>query len=114
MSYFLKNKLICKASMVGAAVLLTSVSACTWVKVTAEGQNVKVLTAAQATSCERLGTTSAKAVGKLGFVKRNEEKLQGELQGLARNEAAVMGGNAVVADSAIENGSQRFVVYRCP
>ena len=48
------------------------------------------------------------------FVPRGSEKVQDELVDLARNEAGVMGGNAIVADSSIEDGRQRFVVYSCP
>lgn len=100
--------------IIGTLALSSLLSACTWVKVSAEGESVKLLTVAQAASCERVGATTSQALGKVGFVKRRETKLATELQTLARNEAAEMGGNAIVADGEIEEGRQRFVIYRCP
>jgi hypothetical protein len=83
--------------------------------VSSAGENVKVLTTAQAANCERLGATTSKAANKVGFVKRKEGKLKTELETLARNEAAVMGGNAVAAEGEVDSeGRQKFVVYRCP
>ena len=103
-----------KISSVVLCGLLFVLTACTWVKSTPEGRQVKVLTADAVGNCERLGTTTSKALSKVGFVNRNQGKLSVELELLARNEAAVMGGNAVVVDSEIEEGRQRFAVYKCP
>jgi hypothetical protein len=106
-----------KTSKVGLVVaVIAGLNACTWVNVTAEGENVKVLTAAQAQNCERVGSTTSQALSKVGFVKRKESKLEKELQSLARNEGANLGGNAVVAEGEIDlkEGRQRFGVYRCP
>jgi hypothetical protein len=47
------------------------------------------------------------------FLDRNSARLELELVTLARNEAGTMGGNAVVAESVITDGQQRFGVYRC-
>jgi hypothetical protein len=47
-------------------------------------------------------------------VDRGSEKVQDELITLARNEAGTLGGNTIVPDGTIEEGRQRFVVYRCP
>ena len=40
-------------------------------------------------------------------------KVAGELATLARNSAAQLGGDTVVATSEITDGSQTFAVYRC-
>ncbi|MEJ2418466.1 MAG: DUF4156 domain-containing protein [Exilibacterium sp.] len=87
---------------------------CTWVKLDPEAENVRTLYASEAASCQRLGITASKSMSKVGFVNRSQEKLKTELNTLARNEAAKMGGNAIVAKSDVEEGSQRFIVYRCP
>ncbi len=89
-------------------------SGCSWVSPTPSATTVKVLNAKAVKNCQRLGSASAKSLAKLGFIKRNRDKLQQELNTLARNQAADMGGNAVVAESPIENGQQQFGVYRCP
>ena len=92
-----------------------ALTACTWVKVSSEGEGVRVLTTAQAQnqSCERLGQTHTQTVDKVLFVKRSNRKQNEELQKLAKNEAAKMGGNAVVADGEIVDGRQTFVIYKC-
>ena len=88
-------------------------SACTWVTVTSEGAGVKSLTAAQAQGCNRLGQTHSQTVDKIAFVKRSNRKQKEELEKLAKNEAANMGGNAIVADTKIVDGRQTFIIYKC-
>lgn len=108
------NNSFCHGKILVLAATL-AISACSWVKVTDEGQSVELLTDAQVQSrdCERIGQTSSKVLHKVWFVKRNAEKQERELANLARNEAATMGGNAVVRDGEIEEGRQRFVIYNC-
>lgn len=97
-------------------VLLTSFAfaGCTWVELKPEGEAVRVASGGEVGSCKRIGTATSVGVDEVGFITRSEEKLSEELQTLARNEAATMGGNTVVADSEIVEGRQTFVVYQCP
>lgn len=95
------------------AVLLASLSGCSWVKLVPGADRVDVLAASEVAQCERLGAATAKSMNKFAFVERDREKLAGELVTLARNEAEAMGGNAVVAESEITEGRQRFGVYKC-
>ncbi len=88
-------------------------SACTWVKVSSEGAGVNTLTVAQAAGCTRLGQTHSKTLDKIAFVKRSQRKQKEELEKLAKDEAAKMGGNAIVADGAVEEGRQTFIIYKC-
>lgn len=88
-------------------------SSCTWVRVTPEGEVVRLLSQSQASTCARLGTTTSNTSNRLLFFPRGSEKVQTELVNLARNEAGLMGGNAIVAESTVVNGRQQFVVYRC-
>lgn len=90
------------------------VSGCSWVKLAPGAEAVTVRQANQVGHCERLGNASAKSLHKVGFINRNSEKLQSELQTMARNEASAMGGNTVVAESEINAGQQKFGIYRCP
>jgi hypothetical protein len=52
-------------------------------------------------------------LGKIVVVERGSQRLQDELLTLARNEAADLGGDTVVPESLIADGSQVFGVYRC-
>src|SRR5262249_13413355 len=81
------------AAIAGAALL---VGGCTWVKVTPPGASVRVGTAAEVTSCKRIGATHAKTSARAGIFSRSGEKIDREVETLARNEAAEMGGNTIV------------------
>ncbi|MCB1672639.1 MAG: DUF4156 domain-containing protein [Gammaproteobacteria bacterium] len=89
-------------------------SACSWVRVTPEGVPVRLLNSNQISTCTRLGTTTSTTSSRVLFVPRGSEKVQAELVDLARNEAGLMGGNAIVADSTVDSGRQHFIVYSCP
>jgi hypothetical protein len=99
-----------------AGVLLSSLllSACSWVRVTPEGRDVRLLTQSQVTACQRVGTTTSTTTSRVVVVPRGSETVQTELVDLARNEAGLMGGNAIVADGTVVDGRQRFIVYDCP
>lgn len=97
------------------ALLLGFIGGCSnWVQVTSAGENVRVATASEVSNCTRIGRTRTNTLGKIVGVERGAERLQIELQSLARNEAGDMGGNAVVPESLIEDGQQTFGVYSCP
>ena len=87
---------------------------CNWVQLTAEGEGVRLATAAEVGSCRRVGNTTATTRSRVTVVDRGSEKVQDELITLARNEAGTMGGNTIVADGTIDEGRQRFLVYSCP
>jgi len=93
---------------------LLTLSACNWVAVTEAGETVRIATTAEIGECERLGRTNTQVRDRVGFVDRSVENVQEELTGLARNEAAEMGANTIVAESVISGGRQTFGVYRCP
>ena len=97
------------------SILLVSTVGCSnWVQVTSAGQNVRVATASEVSNCSRVGRTRANTLGKVIGVERGAERLQTELQSIARNEAADMGGNVIVPESLIDDGQQSFGVYSCP
>ncbi len=107
----MKYRVFTKTTVMAAVLLL--VQACAWVKLTDGGANVLLRSNDQIEYCEKIGATSASVAAKVGFVDRDPQKMATELQALARNEAAKMGGNTIVVDSIPANGSQRFRVYRC-
>lgn len=89
-------------------------SACAWVKLTPGGEGVDVGTAMESASCERLGATHAKTSSKAGIFARRPKKIDQELEYLARNEAADMGGDTIVPQGpASAEGRRSFDVFRC-
>lgn len=95
-------------------VILTLLTACTWVQLTAEGRSVRLASPSAVGNCTRIGTTNSSTASRVTFVQRGNEKVQNELVTLARNEAGLMGGNTVVGEGIMTAGQQRFIVYNCP
>jgi hypothetical protein len=86
---------------------------CTWVPLSAGGEKVRVASSEQIADCERLGKTTSSTATKVGFLRRSDFKVREELEALARNEAAAMGGDTVVPESPIDAGRRVFGVYDC-
>lgn len=87
---------------------------CQHVSLDPEGDSVRRLGAQEAPACERVGTTHVEVLSKILFVGRSQSKMDEELTTLARNSAANLGGNAVIAEGVQKDGKQTFGVYRCP
>jgi hypothetical protein len=96
--------------VLGSALLLTS---CAWVELTQDAQHVRILSASDASACNKLGQTTASVADNIGGVKRRDDIVQANLEKLARNSAADMKGDAIVPASPIKDGRQSFDVYRC-
>ena len=95
------------------AMLSLSLGACTWVELTEEGKAVAIMKEAPK-SCKRLGQTSSQIKSDIASIDRNREKVATELQTLARNSAASMGGDLIVPESEVsESGQQSFGIYLC-
>lgn len=92
---------------------LVAMSACTWVETTDSGQQVRLATYNQVANCKKIGKTTVSVLDRVGFISRSAEKVAEELQVLARNGAAEMDGDTIVAAGAISAGEQSFDVYRC-
>ncbi len=86
---------------------------CTWIALTPGGEKARVLSPGEASSCKPLGETRSSVQATLWIFHRNSVKVRGELEALARNEAATLGGDTVVATSDVDDGKQTFAVYRC-
>jgi hypothetical protein len=94
------------------ACILVLASGCTWVKLTPDGARVKQATQAEVDACTRVGTATATTKDRVLF-KRGERKVQEELIVLAANQAASIGGNAMVPTAPPSGGNQTFIVYKC-
>jgi len=93
--------------------VVVSTFGCTWVSVTEEGQNVRVLEPGTAAGCEKIGNVSAKTADRVTIFARSDRKIEEELESLARNEATELGGDAIVPIGVPKEGRQSFDVYRC-
>ena len=95
------------------SIAILILSACTWVEPTKEGSEVLVVKAFNVEMCKKLGTTNVSVKHKVGFITRSEEKVTEELTTLAKNRAAEMGGNSIVANGAASEGAMSFDIYKC-
>ena len=93
--------------------VVAAVGGCSWVKTTESGARVRVANADEVEACADAGTTQVSVMDKLGVVSRNQTRVGEELATLARNSAAQLGGDTVVAITDIVDGTQTFAVYQC-
>jgi hypothetical protein len=108
-----------RAKVIRACAVLLAMSiatACTWVPVTPEGEQVRVASLERAVEgCKHLGQISARTASRVGIIPRGEEKVREELISLAKNDAVAMGANVILpAGAPSESGEQKFGAYRCP
>jgi hypothetical protein len=87
--------------------------ACSWVRLTPEGEKTRVLSRSEVTACKKLGRTTSSIKADIAGLDRSPEKVREELEILARNTAPDMDGDTVVPIGKPEDGSQVFEVYRC-
>jgi hypothetical protein len=97
----------------GLGIMLAAVSlgvaGCAGIKLTDDGQNVLVMKPLEVLdNCENLGNIRVNAKN------INREREDKDRATLARNMAATMGGNVVVAASEVVDNSQEWTAYRCP
>jgi len=102
-----------KLSGLVVAVLGMHLTACTWVDMTAQGEKVRVLSAEEVTACKRVGKTNVMTAAKVAGMERHAFKITEELNALARNSAAEMGGDTVVPVGEPVDGRQVYEVYHC-
>lgn len=100
------------ATAVGAALALL-VGGCSFVSVKSDAEDVLVLSAQRVSHCERLGQTRVSVADKLGFINRRDEDVRSDLEDLARNTAAEMGGDTVSPEGEVNEGRQVFGIYDC-
>jgi hypothetical protein len=95
------------------AVLAGCLYGCTWVKTTPVGESVRVASAEGVKNCQRKSKVTVSLKNRVAGVERKSTKVANELATLARNEGGRLGGDTVVAESAISEGSQVFGIYDC-
>jgi Domain of unknown function (DUF4156) len=87
--------------------------ACTWVEPTKEGSAVLLVKDFNVAACKKLGSTTSTVKHKVGIITRDEETVTEELVTLAKNKAADMGGNSIVAQGPANEGRMSFDIYKC-
>lgn len=85
---------------------------CTWVELTEAGADVETGSSRAVAGCRLVGTVTARTRNRI-LVERSRAKVGEELMVLARNEAATLGGDTLVAAGPAHDGRQDFNVYRC-
>lgn len=87
--------------------------ACSWVKLSPGGDKVRILEQTGVVKCKKLGKTNVSVTDKVIGMQRAKKAIQENLNVLARNAAADMGGDTIVPATPIQAGKQSFNVYRC-
>lgn len=85
---------------------------CSMVKPTSRSQAIAYLQPDDVQNCRKVGSASVETVSRV-LLSRDPKNVQNELITLAKNEAVILKGDAVVAETDIVNGKQEFGVYRC-
>ena len=85
---------------------------CTWVKLTEGGTTVSQATETDVANCQKVGIVSTHTRDQV-VVNRSDSKVREELLVLARNEAAGMGADTIVAIGPPREGAQDFTAFRC-
>jgi hypothetical protein len=99
-----------KLSIIAATILL---SACSGVKLTPDGEKVRVLQPSEVASCRELGKSNTSVTAIVMGIERPDDTIAKELIVIASNGAARMGGDTIVPLTVVEAGQQTFIVYKC-
>ncbi|MGD8407383.1 MAG: DUF4156 domain-containing protein [Thiohalophilus sp.] len=94
-------------------VMLAALQGCSWVKLDPAGEQVNVVEPQHVKSCKLLGKTTVSVKSTVAGIGRDEDDMQKELEILARNNAADIKGDTIVAASEIKDGKRVYNVYRC-
>jgi hypothetical protein len=97
-------------SIIAATILL---SACSGLKLTPDGEKIRVLQPSEVSSCRELGKTNTSVTATVVGIERPDETIAKELIIIASNGAARMGGDTIVPLTVVEAGQQTFIVYKC-
>lgn len=97
-----------------AVPLLLAFAACTWVKPDSAGERVRVAYDGNVAGCTKVGEVGVSVRDRLvPGIDRQPLKVADELESLARNEAATIPADTIVALYEPSGGEQRFAAYRC-
>jgi len=72
-----------------------------------------VVTESDTSHCKEIGVVTVSLLAKVAGINRNAEKVQQELNTLARNSAGKLGGDTIAPSTGVVNGEQTYNIYRC-
>jgi hypothetical protein len=99
--------------LLAAMIFAATAAGCAWVDLKPQAEKVRVLAAQEVGRCKLLGKVTATTAANIGFIARSRDTVQEEIHRLARNHAASMNGDTIVAVDRLIEGEQSFNVYRC-
>lgn len=99
-------------SMILSAILL-GLLGCTWVEVNNSGKMVDIVSERHIQHCQKVGSLDVDTKASLLGIQRQQQKVLTELETLARNEAANIGADTLVAIDRPIEGAQTYHAYRC-
>ena len=99
--------------LVMSGVMTALVSGCSWVQLEEGADRVNLVNHERAADCQKLGRTRVQVAARVGFIPRNDDAIQENLDDMARNQAVEMGGDTIAALDEAEEGRQTFGIYRC-
>ena len=101
-----------KICLLASILLLTT--ACSWVTLNEQGKKVTIANKQDVQACQKVGRVFAKTRSNIvADAERNAKKVAMELSILARNEAAKIHADTIVAVTPPANGEQSFLAYHC-
>ena len=93
--------------------VLATLAGCTWVKLEDGGARVRVAYDGRVDGCDKVGDVGVSVKDRIGPYDRSNLKVKDELETLARNEAASLPADTLVALGEPRDGEQSFAAYRC-
>ncbi len=83
------------------------------VKLTAEGEKVRVLDPSEVSSCKKLSKMNSQITWVVLGIARPEKAVSKDLRNITRNRAKELGGDTIVPLTVIDKGKQTFEIYKC-
>jgi len=105
--------MISKHLLVALTLSSLFVTGCATVKLSSNGEKVRVLAPDEVSTCKKLGQSNATITARALGIPRPIDILTKELAIIGRNSASNMGGDTIVPLTVIDEGQQSFVVYKC-
>lgn len=86
---------------------------CSWVSLSPDAESVEAVPIERVDGCRKIGESRVGVRDRVAAVQRTPGKVREELERLARNEAARLGGDRIVALGPVSEGSRTYAVYDC-
>jgi len=94
-------------------VTIICLPACTWIETTEKGSGVTLVKPFNVNNCSKLGTTNVTVTHKIGILIREDEAVMEDLIIAAKNRAAEINGDSIVAKEPAVEGKMSFDIYKC-